>query len=60
MSKHRRTINHAIFDCGTCGKSWQGIGARKAAYSHAKSTGHYVAGEVATSFHYNGEIMKDE
>ena len=43
-----------IFDCTTCGKSWQQNGvARKKAYAHAKTTGHKVRGEISTCYHYN-------
>ena len=43
-------------DCLDCDKTWNGYGdsrAQKAAYSHAKNTGHRVRGETVTAWHYN-------
>jgi len=52
--KIKRGYNHAIFNCYTCGKSWQDFKtARVNAYNHAKMTGHKVRGGTGTFYHYN-------
>ena len=52
IAKRYRTS--ALFECYTCGKQWQDLRtARKAAYQHAKETGHSVRGEIGTAYHYD-------
>lgn len=43
----------AIGHCLTCGKEFEDYTNRRAAYNHARSTGHSVSLEVTTNFKYN-------
>lgn len=56
MEIRKNGVTHQIALCEECGMEWQihrGQKARKQAYAHAKSTGHRVSLETATSIVYN-------
>ena len=43
----------ALFTC-ECGLQFEDLDtSRQQAYNHAKSTGHKIHGQIATSYHYN-------
>jgi len=54
--KNKSRIVSQLAVCHTCGIEWEDCinsRARKAAYYHAKKTGHTVLVETVTSIHYN-------
>ena len=54
---YKTSIIHAIFNCRTCGMTWQDYKtARKNAYVHAKRNKHHVSGEEAYAVIYNFKI----
>ena len=52
MKKYKRMRVSALFNC-QCGKQWEELkSARELAYKHAERTGHFVTGQIATSYIY--------
>lgn len=45
---------HTIFECSDCHKKFQGILDKKKAKEHAKKYKHFVLGEEAVGWQYDG------
>lgn len=59
MKKEKKQVTHIIANC-ECGKEWSNYSnAQELAMLHADKYGHYIAGELAVRFSYQGKRPKD-